>query len=126
MTAGDHIRMKPAFHGNNPMNHFRILFGTLCVLIATTTARSSGILAPTDQTLPPLRVEDHLVDIRIQDGVALTKLTQTFRNDSRQRLEATYIFPLPEDADLTNFRLSFNGKMVEGEVLPANQARGIY
>ena len=98
----------------------------LSALWLSATAGASGLLAPTDQTLPPLRVTDHLVDVEIHDQVALTSITQTFHNDTNRRLEATYIFPLPENADLTNFQMSFNGKMVEGEVLPADKARQIY
>ena len=98
----------------------------LAALFATGSARAAGLLAPTDQTLPPLRVTDHLVDVEIHDRIALTKITQTFHNDTRRRLEATYIFPLPEHADLTNFQMTINGKLVEGEVLPADEARRIY
>ncbi len=98
----------------------------LAALFVTGSARAAGLLAPTDQTLPPLRVTDHLVDVEIHDRIALTRVTQTFHNDTRRRLEATYIFPLPEQADLTNFQMTFNGKLVEGEVLPADEARRIY
>lgn len=96
------------------------------LLLSSGPARAAGLLAPTDQTLPPLRVTDHLVDVEIRDRVALTSITQTFHNDTNRRLEATYLFPLPEHADLTNFQMTFNGKMVEGEVLPADEARRIY
>jgi Ca-activated chloride channel family protein len=100
---------------------------SLVVLLALTVrAPAAGLLAPTDETLPPLRVTDHLVDVRVHDGVALTTVTQTFRNDTKRRLEATYLFPLPEHADLTDFRMSFDGKMVTGEVLPAEEAARKY
>ncbi|MGI9013632.1 MAG: VIT and vWA domain-containing protein [Phycisphaerales bacterium] len=95
-------------------------------LAAALPAWASGLLVPNDRNLPPLRITDHLVDVRIHDQVGLTTLTQTFRNDHNQRVEATYIFPLPEEADLTDFQMTFNGKMVEGEVLPAEEARQIY
>jgi Ca-activated chloride channel family protein len=109
----------------------RILTPTLSipffVLVCTCLqARGAGLLAPTDLTLPPLRVTEHLVDVSIQDQVALTTLNQTFHNDTSRRLEATYVFPLPENAELTDFQMSFNGKMVEGNVLPADDARRIY
>ena len=94
-------------------------------LLVTGSARAAGILAPDDQRFPPLRVTDHLVDVVIHDQVALTTITQTFHNSTGRRLEATYVFPLPEHVDLTNFQMSFNGKMVEGEVLPADEARRI-
>ena len=102
------------------------LVSSFSVLLLSANAQAAGLLAPTDQTLPPLRVIDHLVDVEIHDQVALTTITQTFHNDTNRRLEATYIFPLPENADLTNFQMTFNGKMVEGEVLPADKARQIY
>ncbi len=102
------------------------LVSSFSVLLLSANAQAAGLLAPTDQTLPPLRVTDHLVDVEIHDQVALTSITQTFHNDTNRRLEATYIFPLPENADLTNFQMTFNGKMVQGEVLPADKARQIY
>ncbi len=96
------------------------------VLAFTAPAAGAGLLAPTDQTLPPLRITHHAVEVEIRDQVALTGITQTFHNDTNQRLEATYVFPLPELADLTGFEMTFNGKMVKGEVLPADQARQVY
>lgn len=101
----------------------RLILFVLCV---TGSTRAAGLLAPTDQTLPPLRVTDHLVDVEVHDRVALTTVTQTFHNDANRRLEATYVFPLPENADLTNFQMTFNGKLVQGEVLPADEARRVY
>jgi Ca-activated chloride channel family protein len=101
---------------------------TIALLMLGITGRTdaAGLLAPTDDTLPPLRITDHIVDVNIMDGIARTSVEQRFRNDTNRRLEATYIFPLPDDADLTDFTLSFNGKQVKGEVLPADQARAIY
>lgn len=104
----------------------RNLLATLCTLALASSAQASGLLTPTDQSLPPLRITDHLVDVEIQDQIAITNITQTFHNETKRRLEATYIFPLPEDADLTDFQMTFNGKMIEGEILPADKARQIY
>ncbi|MHC4347383.1 MAG: VIT domain-containing protein [Planctomycetota bacterium] len=98
----------------------------LAALMITGSARAAGLLAPADETLPPLRVTDHIVDVSIHDQVALTEVTQTFHNDTGRRLEATYVFPLPENADLTDFQMTFNGKLVKGEVLPADEARRVY
>lgn len=91
------------------------------------TALAAGVLVPENGAARgSLRMVDHLVDVKIVDRVAITTLTQTFENTTDQRLEGTYIFPIAEGADLTNFKLSFNGKMVEGEVLPADEAREVY
>lgn len=92
----------------------------------TSAANGAGLLAPTNVTLPPLRITDHSVEATVRDHLAITTVRQTFRNDTNQRLEATYVFPLPENADVTGFQMSFNGKMVQGEVLPAEQAKEVY
>ena len=106
-------------------NSIVLLMASVAMLFSLRT-HAAGLLAPTDLTLPPLRVTEHSVDVTVQDQIALTTLTQTFHNDTSRRLEATYVFPLPENADLTDFQMSFNGKMVQGQVLPADQARQIY
>lgn len=102
------------------------LCGVLFLLIQATHALASGVLVANGVLRNPLVIEDHLVKVTINDRVALTTVNQTFRNTSNQRLEATYIFPIPEGADLTDFQMTFNGKMVQGEVLPADKAREIY
>ena len=76
------------------------LVSSFSVLLLCANAQAAGLLAPTDQTLPPLRVTDHLVDVEIHDQVALTTITQTYRNCTNLRLEPTSTFPLPENADL--------------------------
>jgi Ca-activated chloride channel family protein len=103
-----------------------LLAAAAAAISARPAADAAGLLAPVDRTLPPLRVTDHLVDVTIREQVAKTTLTQTFHNDTDQRLEATYVFPLPEEADLTDFQMTFNGKMIQGRVLPAEEARRIY
>ena len=104
----------------------RQMIAIVLTLLVIAPVHAAGLLAPTDETLPPLRITDHLVEVDIRDGVAITEVTQTFRNDTNRRLEATYVFPLAENADLTDFQMSFNGKMVQGEILPAEEAARIY
>ena len=53
----------------------------------------------------PLWVEQHHVKVTIDGQVATTEIDQTFRNPLNQRLEGTYMFPLPEDAAVTDFSI---------------------
>jgi Ca-activated chloride channel family protein len=108
------------------MRHPQLLIAALVLLAASVPARAAGLLAPNDRSLPPLRITDHLVDVTVHDQVAITTVRQTFHNDTDRRLEATYVFPLPEEGDLTDFQMSFNGKMAQGRVLPKEEARRIY
>ena len=108
------------------LNRVVASLAVVAAVLISFRSHAAGLLAPTDRSVPPLRVTQHAVSVEINDQIALTTLNQTFRNDTKQRLEATYVFPLPENAELTNFQMSFNGKMVEGEVLPAEKAKHIY
>lgn len=108
-----------------------VLFASIAAIcLGSTAARGAGILVPSgrsrDVESSVLRIVDHLVSAQIRNGIALTTINQTFENTTNQRLEGTYIFPIPEGADITDFQMMFNGKMVQGEVLPADQAKKIY
>jgi len=89
-------------------------------------AWATGILIPTDQTLPPLAIRNQRVDVEISDQVAKVHLDQVFQNSTPRALEATYIFPLPKGAAITDFALYINGKRKSGELVEAKRARRIY
>lgn len=74
----------------------------------------------------PITLALHQVDAEIVDGVARTTLRQTFHNPNGVPLEATYLFPLPDDAAVDDFQLMMDGKMVPGEVLDRDKAEAIY
>jgi Ca-activated chloride channel family protein len=95
-------------------------------LLAPAAASAHGILVPTDRTLPPLALKHQRVTIDVTGGAAVTKVEQVFVNSTSRMLEATYLFPTPEGAVITDFRLMMNGKMVRGEVLARDKAEQIY
>lgn len=86
----------------------------------------SVALPPGHPPYAPLAVEYHKVGVRIDDQVAVTTVDQAFRNPSDQRLEGTYIFPLPEGASIDRFAMDVNGKEMEAELLDADKARKVY
>src|SRR5204862_592298 len=51
---------------------------------------------------------------------------QTFVNTHAEPLEATYIFPLPDRAAVTSFRLEVAGRVVEGQLKERGAARRDY
>lgn len=73
-----------------------------------------------------IRVKTHQVETTIDGQGATTTITQTFYNPNNWQLEGTYIFPLPVEAAINGFEMTMNGKMVKGELLPADKARSIY
>lgn len=101
------------------------------------TAAADGIIVPepppcTSDICPdpfPIRqfaIENHDVEVQIEGGVATTRIDQTFRNDNGVALEGTYIFPLPPQAAISDFRLWIDGEPVEGELLTREEARRRY
>ncbi|MBI4675753.1 MAG: VWA domain-containing protein [Chloroflexi bacterium] len=137
------------------MSTLRVILITFLALGALTlvpaaTAHADGVVVidcPTVQNPPPspcppnarcirppdtgmcpayLSVKNHNVTVTIDNQVAQTHIDQTFVNDSDYQLEGTYIFPLPEDATISDFAMYVDGKRLEGKVLDRNQARQIY
>jgi Ca-activated chloride channel homolog len=81
---------------------------------------------PPRRHILPIQVKDSRIESRIQDRVAVTEVKQTFYNPNPMQLEGHYLFPLPPDATVGKFSLTAGGKVMKGEVLPRDKARGIY
>ena len=79
---------------------------------------------------PTLNQELQLINaaarVDINGAVAKTRLTQTFQNTTNNRIEGTYVFPLPEGAAVSGFAMMVNGKLVQAEILNGDKAREIY
>ncbi|MBU0533689.1 MAG: VWA domain-containing protein [Candidatus Omnitrophica bacterium] len=73
-----------------------------------------------------LSVKYHRVQVNIENGIATTSIDQVFINNYDVDLEGTYIFPLPEDAAISNFTMYVDGKKMKGEILDKDKARQIY
>ncbi len=109
-------------------------------LAFTTTAQADGIIIPEPpiciepcpipppppREVPYLTVENHRVNVVIDNQVATTRVDQIFRNDSQWSLEGTYIFPLPEEAAISDFSMWIDGEKVEGQLYTKEEARRIY
>ena len=74
----------------------------------------------------PLEVSFHRVSVKIDGLVAVTTVDQEFFNPQGQRLEGTYVFPLPAGAHIDRFSMDIGGKMTDAELLPADRARALY
>jgi Ca-activated chloride channel homolog len=60
---------------------FLTVAATLCLsLFSWTTVLAAGLLVPKDGSIPALDIRDHLVDVVIEDGYAVTTAEQVFHN----------------------------------------------
>src|SRR5256884_973405 len=74
----------------------------------------------------PLEVTRHQAEVRINDQLATTSIEQEFYNPNAQRIEGTFLFPVPKGAQIKKFAMKIDGKPVEAELMSAEKARGIY
>jgi Ca-activated chloride channel homolog len=81
---------------------------------------------PRPYVFAPLEVTYHHVDVKIDGQIATTSVDQEFYNPNPQRLEGTYLFPVPKGAQIDKFTMDIGGRQVEAELLPADKARKIY
>ncbi|MBC7261167.1 MAG: hypothetical protein H5T63_04055, partial [Chloroflexi bacterium] len=102
----------------------------LLSLITGITARADGFIIPIPpphiNVVPDLTVKYHHVQVTIKDQVAYTAIDQVFLNDSPYELEGTYIFPLPEDAAISDFAMFVDGQRLSGKILDKEEARRTY
>jgi Ca-activated chloride channel family protein len=87
---------------------------------------------PPPRPIPPRPIwaplEVNLVQIKttIDDQYATTFIDQEFYNPNPQRLEGTFILPVPKGATINKFSMEIDGKKVEAELLDSTKARQIY
>lgn len=95
-------------------------------LINLTPAAADGIIIPDRPDMNYLTVKYHRVTVTIADQVATTRVDQVFVNDTGATVEGTYLFPLPEEAAISEFAMWVNGERVAGRLLTREEARRIY
>ena len=74
---------------------------------------------------PVLRISSQ-VRVQIDGRVARVEVEEQFRNNGGGIAEGTYLYPMPGEAVFTDFSLWMGEEEVRGEMMRAEQARGIY
>jgi Ca-activated chloride channel family protein len=105
-----------------------LLAALLLLSSAAIQARADGILIPPDEfnINAAFAIRYHNVTVDIADGVVRTSVDQEFENLTGRRIQADYIFPIPQGAVLDDFAMWVGDKKLTAEVLPAAEARKIY
>src|SRR3954470_7086762 len=103
-----------------------LLLTGAAMLACSTMAPAAGLLVADGGLGGVLEVKEHEAQVTINNGIAVTKVTQVFHNTESRQVEALYIFPVPKGASVANFSMWINGKEMVGEVLEKKRAREIY
>ena len=112
------------------MKLWKRLLGIGCAALlgaaATTTSQAAGLLVADGGFGGVLEIKEHTVDVTVNNGIAITRVTEVFQNTEQRQVEALYTFPVPKGASVANFSMWINGKEMIGEVLEKKRAREIY
>ena len=77
-----------------------IIGGVAAALACGSTAKAAGLLIADGGLGGVLEIREHSVQVTINNGVAVTEVTQVFRNTENRQVEALYTFPVPKDASV--------------------------
>ena len=102
-------------------------FGMLSALVMTcSSAMAAGTLTPAGSGQKPAEILSHDVRVVINNGFAMTEVTQRFRNPNAETVEAVYAFPVPSSASLSEVSVQIGERTINGEVLAKEEAKQVY
>jgi Ca-activated chloride channel family protein len=79
-----------------------------------------------DEQFLPCPLKHTGVQARVDGYVASTVVTQQFENPFSEKIEATYLFPLPENAAVSEFTMTIGDRKIRGIVREREEAKQIY
>ena len=91
-----------------------VLVTLLGLLASSGSASAAGLLIADGGFGGVLEIEEHAVEVTINNGIAVTEVTQVFRNTENRQVEALYTFPVPKGASVANFSMWLGGKDMLG------------
>ena len=87
---------------------------------------TEGGLIPTDRSLPPVPLKHTNMRATIVGPVCAVEVEQQFHNIHAKPIEALYVFPLPENAAVTDLSLRLGERTITGIVQEKEAARREY
>lgn len=87
----------------------------------------AGIIDPANvQTRVPVPLQHTAVDATITGNVASVSVNQQFANPFASKIEAVYVFPLPENAAVSEFVMTVGDRKIRGIIRDREEAKQIY
>ncbi len=81
--------------------------GCLCLAV-----QARAFVAPGSRSSGAPYLKRHNVKVQINGHIATTRVEQVFHNPRSRGMEGEFIFPIPENAAISNFTLDIDGKSV--------------
>lgn len=87
---------------------------------------TEGGLIPTDRSLPPVPLKHTHVRAQIVGPLCAVEVEQQFHNTHTRPIEALYVFPLPENAAVSDLSLTLGDRTITGVIQEREEARREY
>lgn len=75
--------------------------------------------------MPAVRLGTDM-DVTVSGQVLRVRVTQAFRNTSNQWMEATYLYPLPDEGAVDTMKMVVGQRVIIGKIKRRQEARAIY
>jgi Ca-activated chloride channel homolog len=97
--------------------------------VSAQTGETPGALTIVDgagnrKAMCPLKHTD--VKAEISGFISRVVVTQEFENPFKEKIEAVYTFPLPQNAAVDDMTMIIGARTVRGKILPSEEARAVY
>jgi hypothetical protein len=89
-------------------------------------ALSQVVLKPNGQNAVPLRLKALTEEVKIHGQFARSTLQLTFQNESWDRVEADFIYTLPQDTLVSSFAYWYGDEKVKAKIVEKEEAAAIY
>jgi Ca-activated chloride channel family protein len=99
------------------------------IKVAAQQSEAAGSLVVLDssgkpKSICPLKHTD--VKAEISGFLSRVVVTQEFENSFKDKIEAVYTFPLPQNAAVDDMTMIVGGRTVRGKILPREEAQAVY
>lgn len=97
--------------------------------VSAQTSDTSGALTVVDSTgKPTSRCPLKHTDVKaeISGFISRVVVTQEFENPFKEKIEAVYTFPLPQNAAVDDMTMVIGERTIRGKILPREEAQAVY
>jgi Ca-activated chloride channel family protein len=97
--------------------------------VTAQTEQSAGalmVLTPDGKQKAQCPLKHTDVKAEISGFLSRVVVTQDFENPFKEKIEAVYVFPLPQNAAVDNMSMLVGDRVVRGKILPREQAQAVY
>ena len=112
-----------------PKSLLILILSVLATTVSAQTGDTSGALTVLDATgkpksTCPLKHTD--VKAEISGFISRVVVTQHFENPFKEKIEAVYTFPLPQNVAVDDMTMIVGERTVKGKILPREEAQAVY